>query len=72
MDKENPNENSQKRTRGKNYNDVFIHALRAESEDNNFNKKSQRSKFSGDYDSLRSYSSNVRSNDEEHNNDDDK
>ena len=73
MNNGNPNVNGRERTKDYNDDDISIHASRDEIEDNNANKKEQGSNVSGvgDQDPLSSYSSKVRSDDEEYRSDDD-
>ena len=69
MDKGNPGENSRKKTKSQNDNRVSIHTSREEIEDNNVNIKEQGSNVSEGPDHLSSYSSKVRSDDEEYSSD---
>ena len=71
MDKGNPGENSRKKTKSQNDNRVSIHTSREEIEDNNVNIKEQGSNVSEGHDHLSSYSSKVRSDDEEYSSDHD-
>ena len=68
----NPNVNGWERTKNHNDDDISIHVSGDEIEDN-ANKKEQKSNVSGagDHDPLSSYSSKVRSDDEEYSSDDD-
>ena len=68
----NPNVNGWERTKDHNDDDISIHVSGDEIEDN-ANKKEQKSNVSGagDHDPLSSYSSKVRSDDEEYSSDDD-
>ena len=71
MNQGNPNVNGWERTKDHNDDDISIHVSGDEIEDN-ANKKEQKSNVSGagDHDPLSSYSSKVRSDDEEYSSDD--
>ena len=73
VNKGNPNVNVQERTKDNNDDNISIHASGDEIEDNNANKKEQGYNVTevGDQDPLSSYSSKVRSDDEEYDSDDD-
>ena len=73
VNKGNPNVNVQERTKDNNDDNISIHASGDEIEDNNANKKEQGYNVTevGDQDPLSSYSSKVRSDDEEYNSDND-
>ena len=72
MKKGSPNVNGREKTKDHNDNDISIHASGDEIEDN-ANEKGQGSNASGigDHDPLSSYSSKIRSDDEECSSDDD-
>ena len=71
VDKGNLGENSQKRSKGQNDDDVSIHASWDEIKDNNVHKNEQGSNVSKDHDPLSSYSSKVSSDDDEYSSDHD-